>query len=221
MFSLTQIRPRVFHLKFNDSREMSMTFFRYTEFYESKYDSIRGHKFTMAQHMGLYCREYLKNNNLDWTYCTDWGGYNIPVDIIKQVHDMGILDPNHYDSFMYSIYHMIMSQTQNKSAYLIGTYGEKKDSLLKHEMAHAMFYVDTNYKKEVTDLIQRTDQNLIKSLYKILSDQNYPAKVLDDELQAYLTTGDYGWFKKFSRKKDFKSFESKMRKIYRSHIKNF
>lgn len=213
MFELKQLRPRVFHLKFDSSRELSLAFVRYTEFYESKYDHIRENKFTLVQQMGAYCREYLKDNNADWTYGSDWGGFNVPVSVIKQVHDLGILDFNHYDHIMIGVHDMIMCETLNKSAYLIGT-SSINDSLLHHEMTHAMFYLDDVYRNACTKLINLVSDELLAALVDAMNKQNYPTKVAIDEIQAYITTGEAGFFDHIKEQKELNVLRAKLRELH-------
>jgi hypothetical protein len=149
MFTLRKVRSQVYHLSFDSSRELAMTFVRYTEFYESKYDHIRECQFTLVQQMSAYCQEHLKNKDADWSYCSDWRGFNIPVGVISEVHDLGILDPNHYDSFMKGVAEMIDADSMGKPAYLIGTASAGSIDLLRHELTHAMYYVDAEYRRNV------------------------------------------------------------------------
>lgn len=184
----------MYHLYFDDARELSMAFFRYTEFYESKYDQIRGKKFTWVQQMGFYCREYLQDNNADWSYGSDWGGFNIPLSVIKQVHDLGIPDPNHYDSLMIAIHDMVFCDSLGKETYLVGTSSSTEKSLLRHELTHAMFHIDEEYRKESTLIIESAPRKLEDALKEVLRNANYPDKVHIDEIQAYITTGEGGHF---------------------------
>lgn len=195
MFKLTKIRPQVYHLCFHSQRELGMTFVRYTEFYESKYDHIRGNRFTLVQQVDAYCREHLGDVNADWTYCSDWTGFNIPVDIIAEVHELGIPDPNHYDFFMKGVQEMIDCDSLGQPSYLIGTASACLLETLRHELTHAMFYVDGEYRKKVIRAITDSSALLQKALDAALSDRNYPEKVHLDEINAYLTTGSGDIFK--------------------------
>lgn len=226
MFSVKQIRPRVFHLEFDSWRELSMTFVRYQEFYESKYDNIRDSRFTLVQQMGAYCREYLKCNDSTWSWTSDWSGFNIPAETIKQVHDLGIPDPNHYDSLMLGIYGMIMCETFNMNAYIIGTYIDKKNkkleaSMLRHEMTHAMYYINNDYRNKVVDALSAIDEKLRQDLIKALSDQNYPPKTALDEINAYLTTGTMGYFTKIKDQNGLRKLTKQLKKLHLDHYDSF
>jgi len=201
-----------------------MTFVRYQEFYESKYDHIRDSRFTLVEHMGAYRREYLENNDELWCYPTDWAGYNLPASVIKQVHDLGIPDPNHYDSLMLGIYGMIMCETMGKAAYIIGTYvheGEDENAgalTMKHELTHALFATNDEYREKVLEIINSVSVELREKLIGILAKNNYPRKTALDEINAYLTTGGGGYFDHVEDElpefDDLKASLKKLHKIY-------
>lgn len=192
MFSLSEIRSQLFHLECDSRRELGMLFLRYTEHYESKYNHIRDNKFTLVQQQSAYCRDHLGSPDADWTYTSDWSGYNIPAYVIEKVHSLGIPDPNHYDSLMLGIYGMIQGATLGKDAYLIGTFKGTEVSTLQHELTHAMFYLDQDYNNSVRGLL--FDNPVTSELSEALYRKGYPYKVAVDEIQAYLTTGDAGMF---------------------------
>ncbi len=185
MFRLQEIRPQVFHLQFYSRRELGMTFLRYTEFYESKFDHIRGQKFTLVEQMAAYTKDSGKD---DWTYTTDWSGYNIPTSVIHEVRTLGIRDHNHYDSLMDAVFELIQAQTLGKPSYLIGTSTSAEVSTLDHELTHALWYLNQKYRDSV--IIAMGDHlDAMSLLTDKLVEAGYPDKVIWDEINAYLTTG--------------------------------
>jgi hypothetical protein len=224
ILSVEQIRPQVFHIHADSRRELGMLFLRYTEFYESKYDHIRGNKFTLVQQMSAYCREHLLSPDADWSYTTDWSGYNFPAEVIKQVHDLGIPDPNHYDSLMYGLYGMIESETVGKPAYVIGTSDCSKGTTLNHELAHAMYYLDKEYKDWVHRILDYyTFRITVRKMGQCLSYANYPEKVHADEIQAYVTTGEGEMFKSLEGDStlELKGLRADLAKAHAQHFPKF
>lgn len=219
MFSLIEIRPQVFHLRFDSRRELGMAFLRYTEFYESKYDHLREHKFTLVQQQSAYCRDHLGSPDADWSYTSDWSGYNIPASVIKDVHDLGIPDPNHYDALMAGVYGMIQGATLGKKAYLIGTTTDAEVSTLNHELTHAMYYLDDAYSSAAGDLIYKSPARILleKALYKA----GYPRKVAVDEIQAYLTTGKYTAFDELECQGEIAELKAKLSSLHFVHFAKF
>lgn len=71
LYTLSEIRPRVFFLNFKDSYNLCMHFLRYTESYESPYLKFRGKSFTIFGYMEWYAKKYGKGS---FTYTNDWEG---------------------------------------------------------------------------------------------------------------------------------------------------
>lgn len=182
MFKFSKLRDGVYELRFKEVYDMCMTFMRYQEFYESP--RYHDKKFTWAEYMAWYSREQSKDGS--FSYMNDWGGFNIPVDIIGQVVSLGIDDPNHYDMLMIGIYKTIMTETDR--AYLIGV--SDVGTLDKHEMTHAMYYLDDEYARKCQRIFIETDPDLIQGIREVLFAKGYTEKTLHDEIQAYLTSDD-------------------------------
>jgi hypothetical protein len=74
------------------------------------------------------------------------------------------------------------------SFYIIGA---NEESTIRHELAHALFYTNSDYFIEITKLLDQHHINgsLIKSEQYLL-DKGYTNEVLYDEIQAYVTDND-------------------------------
>ena len=218
MFQLKKIRPQVYLLNFKSGYELAMTFLRYQEFYEAVDDRFRGKKFTIAQFMAAYSSG-MSNRTRAFMYPKDWAGFNLPLDVIKQVRELGIDDPNHYDSLMHGIYELIQADT-NGVSYLIGTYGRGK-KILNHELAHAMYYIDKHYKSSCLAAIKNISVNLRASLFNVLRDFGYTSGVLHDEIQAYITTGEMNMFDDIAEQEELDVLRDRFKKLYEKHNSEF
>lgn len=182
-YSLTEIRPNIFHLEFKDSYDLCMYFLRYQEFYESSSPKFRNKSFSILSFMRWYSKKY---GNGSFTYPTDWNGFNFPGNIIQQVYNLNIPDRNIYDYEMLNIYRHCKLVSAN--FYLIGTIKNNKITL-NHEIAHGFFYLDKEYKSAMIKLVQSIPQSLKKQITSWLKSKGYTPKVYFDEIQAYLSTG--------------------------------
>ena len=189
--SVKEILPFIYGVSVLDKYDRAMLFCRYQEFYESPFKNIRGKYFTLEEFM----KTYVTKNKLDcFTYTKDWSGYNIPCNEVQKANHM-FSKETEYDVIMNDIYFYCAIDSQNKNNgtrhdwYLIG-YG-KDDSVLSHEIAHGLYFTNKKYKKEMNSLIskiKKTDYNFIK---KKLIKMGYAddKKIIDDEVQAYMSTG--------------------------------
>jgi hypothetical protein len=182
-YTLSEVKPRIFFLQFKRQYDLCMTFLRYQEFYESP--KFRGKAFQILDFMEWYSREY---GDGSFTYPKDWAGFNIPSHIIKQVWDLGIADRNLYDYHMKEVYQQCVKQYPDGKFYLIGT-TSTKGSIMRHEIAHGMFYLNQDYRKEMIKLIKKLDASFYQSMCATLKNLGYCKQVWIDECQAYLSTG--------------------------------
>ena len=177
---MTEIRPNLFLATFENQYDCSSTFMKLQEFYESPYKKIRGKYFLLEEYMDLYAND----NNNKFSYLTDWSGFNVPGNVVKKF----------YCKFMGK--HTLSKKEKSLISplvkmgtdfYLIGCM-EKDKSTMKHEIAHGMFYLIKDYKKEMNTLIDNKRKS-VKTCKEILLEMGYCKQVLNDEVQAYFATG--------------------------------
>ena len=213
-FEIKEVKPGIFLFQFKHHYDMCMHFMRYQEFYESASPKFRGKEFDIFTFMRWYSLKYGKGS---FTYPNDWNGFNIPGNIIFDMWNQHLIpDKNIYDYEMFMAWKECSAKAEGKKFYIIGVV--KGNSALKHEIAHGMFYLDPEYKKETTKLVKALSPEIRKNINDTLKKLGYTPKVYVDETQAYMATGltesfgkpDYlkdeqkafkACFSKFSRKK--------------------
>jgi hypothetical protein len=92
---------------------------------------------------------------------------------------------------MFSIIDTIKEKTGNNNFYLIGidqTDGEDL-SLIYHELAHGLWYSSPNYKNLQSYNINNLNPSTLDSMTRKIKNMGYGENVIDDEIQAYLSTG--------------------------------
>ena len=184
---LFEMYPKIFAIVIKDDKLRARVFMRYQEFYESDSDTFRGKGFKWYDYVKFY-KEKTKNDY--FSYHEDWAGYNIPCDSIESCMTK-IPDLNFYDLIMFSVVDTIRKQVGSENFYLIGidqSTGEDP-SLIYHEMAHGLWYVNPIYKTKQTKNIERLDPNTRENLSNKITNMGYAKGVVDDEIQAYLSTG--------------------------------
>lgn len=182
-FTIKEIKPNIFHLIFTNQYDMCMFFLRYQEFYESPSPKFRNYSFTILDFIRYYSNAF---GNGAFTYPKDWSGFNYPTEIIQQVHNSHIKDPNSYDAEMLSLYKHIKKSSSNPS-YIIGSL-KNQQSTINHELAHAFFYLNSSYKKTTSSLVKSIPKPILFKFKTYLKSIGYTPKVFIDEIQAYLST---------------------------------
>lgn len=193
-FKIKQVKPRIFLFEFTDQYDMNMHFLRYQEFYESPNPKFRNKSFTIFEFMEWQAKTEGDGN---FTYPTAWSGFNFPGDIILKVDEKGIDDDNIYDDDMASAYHICakkLDKNHNMNGcwssndfYIIGCL-KSNTRTLQHEIAHGMFYLNSEYKKEATKLVKALPVRIRTSMEKMLAKTGYTKQVFIDEINAYLST---------------------------------
>jgi hypothetical protein len=211
-----EIKPRIYCVTVDDDYDRSMLFCRYQEFYETPFKKFRGKYFSWEEYM----RHYKKFWNKDvFTYPEDWSGYNIPSNVLEKGVD-AFYKETQYDRIMNNIYFHCAIDSQNKNNgtrcdwYLIGA-SSKDLNTMDHEIAHGLYYTNKEYKTEVKKLIAGIKPTHYDKLKKKLIKMGYvdDKKIIDDEIQAFMSTGLYNGLevkelKKYERPfvKNFKKF---------------
>jgi len=190
-----EIKPFIYAVIIKNQYDRSSLFCRYQEFYESPYPQIRNRYFTMEQFMRLYTTT---NKRTNFTYPSDWTGYNIPSKVLLTAKNIFGAPTTQYDYTMYEIieYCERESRMKNKgeqhSWYLIGV-DKLKSGVMNHEIAHGFYYTNPQYKVEMDYLIGDIENKDREHFKKVLVKGGYSddTLIINDEIQAYMSTGKH------------------------------
>lgn len=200
MYALKRVRPHIWHIEMDCRYELAMTFLRASEVYESLNPDFRD-KFgwTLHDQMKWYSTADDSPRNSPYgtfSFANDWGGYNVPSDTLDALYcsdpnfrNNNVVDWNDYDERMYGFLSEIRKEEKGQY-YLIGTRTGIKDGTFGHEVAHGYFFTCEGYRSAMLTTIRKDANwravNLLKSAIK---DLGYCDEVLEDEVQAYCSTG--------------------------------
>jgi hypothetical protein len=195
-YKIKEVKPNIFAVIIKDSYDRAMLFCRGQEYYESPNKKFRGKYFSIWDYMKWYSSEYKRG----FSYGSDWSGFNIPFEILWECYENLNELPDWetpYDGYMWEILVQIDNiRDQNKKAYVIGA-GNTEDDTFQHEVCHGLWYTNAAYKKEAMFIVKAIDPNHYKIFKHNLLEMGYTNSVIDDEIQAYLTTNwDYERFGK-------------------------
>jgi hypothetical protein len=183
-FQMSNPEPNVYHLRFSNQRDLTHTMMRLQEYYESPDPGIKGQHFTLEQFLHHY-------TNVDgyFDYTSKWAGFNVPGNIVDEWRVLfstaGSLTAK--ESQMMSALDAMRKVGQ--PWYLIATSGKNDTGTLRHELAHARYYLHNDYSTRCDDLIDRMFAKDRRYMRKVLLRMGYAETVINDEIQAYLSTG--------------------------------
>lgn len=199
---ITENIAGIVQVDFKTQRELSETFIRIQEHYESP--KFRGEVFTLGEFRDWYSRE-----NGGFTYYTDWAGFNIPSHILKPFRT-GIFDP------LSEKEKALLEKLPDRldPYYVIGTFNGGQEDVLEHEICHGLYYIDEDYRDSVNRLLCRCKN--LKAIEKFVLDTGYHEAVLMDEVHAYISAHH-----KYLRAKgiEFPPIEDQLHKFKKTALK--
>ena len=184
---LEEIARNIFHVNFETQEELTKTFIRFQEHFESP--EFRGEVFTLEEYGAWYIANSPKGKETgEFTYYSDWNGFNIPSTILEPFYS-GEFDPlSERERALLDLF----GKHRGKQFYIIGTHEEYKNPLenLKHEMAHGLFFTNPFYRKEVLSVLQEIDSSLRDKLNDFFKNSGgYHPDVWEDETHAFVLSG--------------------------------
>ena len=181
------INKNIYHFIAKTQHELTSTFVRLEEFYESPFPEIQGKYFTLRKFKELYAAS---REDGKFTYFQDWGGFNIPGDSILEFNKL-FQDKTKKEEAILSIISKYIKYNNNKF-YIIGTIGEVE--ALDHEYAHAQYYLNPEYKQRCEDIYKSVvPMGIRKHIATQLLKMGYDISKVADETQAYLATSKMGY----------------------------
>jgi hypothetical protein len=186
----------------DSQKELGETFIRFQEYYESPSNKFRNKIFTLGDIKSFYSKKYGAD-----LYSEIWIGFNFPSCVLSPFKD-GLFDPLTPQETEL----LTLLKYRVDDFYIIGA---QNNSTLRHELSHAMYGYDENYRNEIDDLIKKHRKGFAKVSNYILT-KGYAKTVLNDEIQAYITDND----DEFIRNNLDSNLINKVFSIYRRYKKH-
>jgi len=181
-YKIKEVKSNVFAVIVKDKYDRAMLFCRAQEYYESPSLKFRGKNFSIWDYM----KWYHEQNHYGFSYGADWSGFNIPLQIVRDCYNKLTKPESPYDKIMDEILNKL--KLQDSGGYLIGA-KDTKGETFKHEVCHALYHTDKNYKKQMDALTHGLPKKYYNVFASNLVQMGYTTKVVDDEIQAYLQHG--------------------------------
>ena len=209
-----EIFPNLYHIAMDNQYELTSTFLRLQEFYESPYENIKGRYFSLEEYMDSYAKD-----QGNFTYTEDWNGFNVPGNIVVNFFTLYSYRLLKKEINLFKLLIDIIPNFFSGNFYLIGTHKNVND-LIDHEMAHGMFYLKEEYKKET--LILNKENHHYSPLKDKLCEYGYCDEVIEDEIQAYMGTSSISYLRKKFKNIEFdKEIIKKYRKLFKRYKKKY
>lgn len=169
IFECKEFPRNIYLFQFDRPRLLAQTFLRFQEYYESPV--FKGKIFTVEQF-----NEWYKGIN-ESDYVDDWSGFNLNDTVFTPFLE-GKFNPLSEEE------KMLLSKVAvlKKPFYVIGALKGDTGTIL-HETAHALFYLNEEYRREVKKILREINTKRIENF---LEEKGYDQSVMTDEVNAYL-----------------------------------
>lgn len=190
---INTLTPEIFLITFPNQKELTFTMCRVEEFYEAASDNLNSKVFTWPEFIDNFLDDA---GNID--YFSGWSGFNVPgyvfLDWERTFQDKSRLE--------LELVQIVNSVRTGPKFYVIATI-EGDGSVENHEIAHAMYYVNDEYRASMQLLNEALAKDARELLIKGFVEMTYGENVHEDELQAYLSTSEYVYmFDRFGMEKE-------------------
>lgn len=168
---------------FKTQKEITTTFFRMEEYYESPLKGLYQKKFNVFDFLIESMNEH---GQID--YFSKWIGFNIPGHSILEWSKLHC--PDYTPKEIEVMNHITNKVDVLKPFYIIAA-KEQNTKVMDHEIAHALYYLNENYKDRMLDMaikFRQFDRNNYNKMIKKLKNMGYNQSVFNDEVQAYMST---------------------------------
>lgn len=162
-----------------------MTMGRPEEFYESGHKHLRNKIFTLEQFI-----ETFTNDDGDVSYYKSWSGFNIPGNKLQEFFTYFSLTKRE------DALRKLVNRTVKKGDYYVIATKEGDTPTIAHELVHANFYLNAEYRKQATYLVKKLDLYVKITMEDVLLEMGYAQAVVVDEINAYLSTSSRAYLKK-------------------------
>ena len=170
-FKVHRINKDIVHLEFDTKYDMNTYMLRFQEYYESP--EFAGKIFTL----GEYREWYIKKTG-DFNYVELVEGMNFR-EYVFEPFIRGLFDP--LTEGEQEVLNRVGRGTSFK--YLIGTYHGGDHDVFEHEICHALYGTNDNYKTQIDKILKKYN---LKKITKWLKKQEYGDHVINDEIHAYV-----------------------------------
>jgi len=195
-FTRVKLSDRIVLLRFASTYELAATFLRFQEHYESV--RFRNRVFSLDEYMDWYAARYGA-----FTYYEDWSGFNVPSTALRAFTE------GRFDPLSRRERRLLQAVKRLRPPFYV--IGVASDQALIHELAHALYFTDPEYRREVRRLLRGQKTAGIRKRLAVLG---YHPSVLTDEVHAYLVDGD-----RLRIPKSLRPVRRDLRRLFRAHAK--
>lgn len=168
-------------LKYKTVPDLARSFFRLAEYYEGNRYGKKGKQVTLVDFLDQWI-----DRDGDVDYFKFWDGFNITDQAfrawLKSAGPLSVAEQATVDA--------IQQATKGMKKFCVIGVGSNDSDTLKHELFHAKYYLDADFKSAVDQLLKdHATDPAVKTIRKILINKLDYTDHVDEEIGAYLYAG--------------------------------
>jgi hypothetical protein len=168
-------------LKYRTVPDLARSFFRLAEYYEGSRYGKKSKQVTLVDFLDQWI-----DRNGDVDYFRFWDGFNITDQAfrswLKSARPLSAAEQVTVDT--------IQQATKGMKKFCIIGVGSNDADTLKHELFHAKYYLDVDFKSAVDQLLKdHATDSAVKTIRKILINKLDYTNHVEEEIGAYLYSG--------------------------------
>lgn len=183
MMEPKEILKNVFHIQFPNQQELASAFLRFAEYYQNPF--FKGKIFTLDEFREWYIKNSVNGKKTGkFTYYSDWDGFNIPSSVLETFYEGKFNPLSDREKKLLEVF----KNKRKNNFYIIGTFRNISKATKKHEIAHGLFNTNSEYKREVLNIIRGIGTTDKRILYGFLRNYcgGYHQDFLEEEGTCYL-----------------------------------
>lgn len=170
---------KILHFEFDTNKEMTLTFFRVEEHYESVYSNIREKTFSVMDFVETFMEDSGYIGYFENVY-----GFNVPGAAFKRFYERHATQLTPREQALQAAVRSAVNWDDD--FYVIATVAGD-DRTIDHEISHAIYYFEPGYRQRVAETIsQQLRPDLLEEMKAGLHDIGYVEDVVEDEIQAFM-----------------------------------
>jgi hypothetical protein len=173
------LTPQTLLFKCKNRKELTLTFCRVQEFYEAQNAKLRGKPFDFFKFV-----EQMLTDGGRIAYFHSWRGFNFPSSVYQEWRRLNPQATPYEAKFIACVEKALPA---GQPFYVIAML-ENDAGTLDHEIAHAMFFLNREYRAAASSLVRRLPKALREQMGRALRDLGYARGVVVDEINAFLAT---------------------------------
>ena len=176
--TIKELQSGIYLVSCKTQRHLAHTFMRFQEHYESPNPEFRKRPFSRREYIAWYRKKFGQ-----FSYYSDWSGFNIPGYILKPFMQLEFKHITVDEGWVLTYF----GKKDLDKVYIIGVSEDNGQEALDHEMAHAFFHLNQEYREKVTKALESSLGPILKrKLRSFLLRNNYCEEVVIDEMNAYI-----------------------------------